>query len=219
MSADVTRCDASQRLVEREVPIEIDLLARQVRHPARRVLEAQHQAALEVILRALQFVIRNRRALQDAELLDRQVDHFLDRVRRAARVDGQVAGVAIRAHAAEHGVGKTTLLAHVLKEPRAHGAAEHRVEDVADVAVVVVLLITVGAETDVALFELLGPHENRRRNGRRPLRAALARSAQRAERAVDQLAHAPVFEIAGRRDDHVRRDVRAVEILAQRARR
>src|SRR5262245_32205699 len=45
--------DPSQRLVEAELPVEVDLLPREVRHAAGRVLETQHQAALEVILGTL----------------------------------------------------------------------------------------------------------------------------------------------------------------------
>ena len=58
----VTRSMPCERLVEAELPVEVDLLPRQVRHAARGVLEAQHQAALQVILRALQLRVRHRRA-------------------------------------------------------------------------------------------------------------------------------------------------------------
>ena len=54
------------------------LLARQLRHAARRVLEAQHQAALEVILGALQLVGRHDRLAQIAQLGERQVDDLAD---------------------------------------------------------------------------------------------------------------------------------------------
>ena len=153
---------ARQRFVEAEVAVEVDFLPRQVRHPAGGVLEAQHQAALEVILRALELVVGHRRALQAAQLLDAEVNHFLDRIGRAAGIDRDVAGVAIRAHAAEDRIGQPALLAHVLKQPRAHRAAEHGVQDVADVAIVVVLLVAVRAEADMALFELLGPRQHGR---------------------------------------------------------
>ena len=49
-SSGVTRLDSRQRLVHIEQPIEIDHLTRQIRHAARRALETQHQAALQVIL-------------------------------------------------------------------------------------------------------------------------------------------------------------------------
>ena len=77
-------------------------------------------------------------------------------------VDRDVAGVAIRAQAAEHRIGQPALLADVLEQPRAHRAAEHGVQDVADVAVVVVLRVAVRAEADVALLELLGADDHLR---------------------------------------------------------
>src|SRR6187399_96777 len=46
--------DADEGFVETELPIEVDLLPGQMRHAAGGVLEAQHQAALQVILRALE---------------------------------------------------------------------------------------------------------------------------------------------------------------------
>ena len=46
--------DARERLIEPEMAIEVDLLPRQVRHAAGGVLQAQHQAALEMILGAPQ---------------------------------------------------------------------------------------------------------------------------------------------------------------------
>ena len=61
-SAAVTRSMPCERFVEAELPIEVDLLPRQVRHAARGVLEAQHEAALQVILRALQLGVGHRRA-------------------------------------------------------------------------------------------------------------------------------------------------------------
>src|SRR4051812_24800431 len=65
--------DARERLVEPEVTLEVNLLPRQVRHPAGGVLEAQHQAALEMILGAAQLRVRHRRLLQAAQLLDAEV--------------------------------------------------------------------------------------------------------------------------------------------------
>ena len=73
----------------------------------------------------------------------------------AAGVDRQRPGVAIRAEPAEHGVRQPALLADVLEQPRAHRAAEHRIQHVAGVAIVVILRIAARAEADVALLELL----------------------------------------------------------------
>src|SRR4051812_26043581 len=68
--------DPAKRLVETEVAIEVDLLASEMRHPARGVLEAQHQTALEVILRTSQLGVGNWRTLHPAQLLDTEIDHL-----------------------------------------------------------------------------------------------------------------------------------------------
>ena len=148
-----------------------------------------------------------------------RLDDFADRFVGAAGVDGDVAGVAIRAEAAEHRVGQPALLADVLEQPRAHRPAEHRVQDVADVAVVVVLRIAVGAETDVALLELLGPDDApAARRAARVVRDAAARRAAACSKApADQVAHLRVLDVAGRRDDQVRRAYSVAEIVAQRS--
>ena len=162
--------DALQRLVEPELAIEVDLLPGQMRHAARRVLEAQHEAALQVILRALQLGVGNRRLLDAAQLLDDQIDHLADRFVRAARVDRERAGVAIGAQAAEDGVGEAALLAHVLETAassssrRAACSARSSNSDRRDSAD-----SCSRRGTDVALLELLVADENLRRDGRRVL--------------------------------------------------
>ena len=55
--------DALKGFVETELPVEIDFLPRDVRHPAGGVLEAEHQAALQVIFGPLQFGRRHRGVL------------------------------------------------------------------------------------------------------------------------------------------------------------
>src|SRR4029079_2105510 len=59
---------ALDRLVEAELAVEVDLLPREVRHAAGRALEAEHQAALEMILGAPQLRVRRRR-LHAAQLV------------------------------------------------------------------------------------------------------------------------------------------------------
>ena len=159
--------DAFERFVEAELAIEVDLLPREVRHPARRALEVQHQAALEMILGAPQLGVRERLVLQPAQLGDHDVDQLADRVVGAPGVNRHRAGVAVGAQAAEHRVGQPALLADVLEQPRAHRAAEHGVQHVARIAVLVVLLVAAGAEADVALLELLVADEHVRNDARR----------------------------------------------------
>ena len=82
--------DARERFVEAEMAIEVDLLSRQMRHPAGRVLETQHQAALEVILGAPQLGVRHRGRFIAAQLLDPQIDELVDRIVGTAGIDGDV---------------------------------------------------------------------------------------------------------------------------------
>src|SRR5204863_914144 len=72
--------DALKRFVEPELPVEIDLLPRNVGHAAGRVLEAEHQTALEVIFGALQLGRGHRRILYATQLLHDEIDHFADRL-------------------------------------------------------------------------------------------------------------------------------------------
>ena len=163
----------------------------------------------------LQLGIRHRRLLDAAQLFDDEVDHFADHFVRAARVNRERPGVAVRAQPAEHGVGQAAFLTHVLEEPRAHRSAEHRVQHVARIAVVVILRVAAGAETEVALLQLFVADENLRRHRRRLFADRLARRWHRREPLFDELADVIVLEVADRRDDQVGRGVRAVEVVAK----
>src|SRR5206468_8097981 len=124
----------------------------------------------------------------------------------------------IRAQAAEDGVRQPALLAHVLKQTRAHRAAEQRVEHVARVPVVVVLRIAADAEAHVALLELLVAHENLGDHARRLIAGRIARFGQRSELLADELAHPVVLEVADRRDDQVPGRIDAPEVITQQLR-
>ena len=54
--------DAFERFVEREVMVEVDVLPGEVRHAAGGALQAEHEAALQVILRPPQLGVAERRA-------------------------------------------------------------------------------------------------------------------------------------------------------------
>ena len=176
-----------------------------MRHAAGGVLEAQHQAALEMILGAAQLGVRHRRLLQPAQLLDAQIDDLGHRLVGAAGVDRDVAGVAIGAQAAEHRVGQAALLADVLEQPRAHRSAEHGVQDVADVAIVVALRIAVACR---------GRCGSARAPWSRTITCGTTRGAASCERlaaspaasrrrAATRSRTARVLDVAGRRDDQV----------------
>ena len=77
----------------------------------------------------------------------------------AARVDRDHAGVAVGRQVAEHRVRQPALFADVLEEPRAHRAAENRVQHVERVPVVVRLRIGRRAETEMALLDVLLTHD------------------------------------------------------------
>ena len=69
---------------------------------------------------------------------------------------------------------QAALLAHVLKQPRAHRTAEQRVEHVARIPIVVLLRIAADAQAEVTLLELLVPHQRLRHDARRVLGVRLA---------------------------------------------
>ena len=65
------RLDALNDLVHADEAVVVHFLPRQVRHARGRRLQAQHQAALELVLAALQLFFRERHVLEVAELLQR----------------------------------------------------------------------------------------------------------------------------------------------------
>ena len=89
--------DRRQHLVEAEGVIAIHLLPREVRHAARRALEAEHQRALQVILGAAQLDRIEPARLHLPDLGDHDVDQLRDGFVRAPGVDAERAGVLIRA--------------------------------------------------------------------------------------------------------------------------
>ena len=161
----------------------------------------------------------NQRLFDAAQLLDDEIDDLADRFVRAPRVDRERAGVAIGAQAAEYRIGQSTLLANVLKQPRAHRAAEQRIEHVAGIPIVVVLRIAAGAEAQVALLELLVANQNIGDDRRRLLACRFAHRRQIAELRVDQIANVTVLEVADRRHNQVSRRVGVLEIAAAADRR
>src|SRR5262249_61452773 len=138
-----------------------------------------------------------------------------DRLVRAARVDREGPGVAISAQAAEDRVGEAALFTDVLEQPRAHRAAEQRVQHVARVAVLVILRIAADAETQMALLELLVAHDDLRHDARRLIAHDFAGLGERSQFLLHQTADAIVLPVSERGDDQVVRRVYAPEIAAQ----
>ena len=90
--------------------------------------------------------------------VSRVEDHahgLLDRLLPRAEVHGRQAGVGVQRGVRVDGVGQPTLLAHLLEEVRAPGAAEDRVDDEDRVAVRVAALGPGPAEAHVILFGVL----------------------------------------------------------------
>ena len=143
-----------------------------------------------MILGPLQLGVRHRRKLDALQLLDAEIDHLADGLIRAACVDGERAGVAIRAETAEHRVGQPALLAHVLKQSRAHRSAEQRVQHVAGITVVVILGIAADAEAHVALLELLVADQDPRHHLGRLVTRGFAGLGEGSELLLDEIADA-----------------------------
>ena len=87
------RFDAGQRLGQADLPAEVDLLPREVGHPAGGGLQAEHQVPLQVLPRHFDLVFRRAVVAQVAQLGDGQVDHFLAPVGMGAGVDVQESAV------------------------------------------------------------------------------------------------------------------------------
>ena len=129
---------------------------------------AQDDVAQQLVLCAAQLVFRHRLLLQPPELVGDQLDHLQRPVRRRARVHAQHAGVAVRIQVAVDRVGQAALLAHGLEEPRAHAAAQHRVQQQRAIAPVARDGQRRHAHTKLHLFErLLVAQHDLRAGGRR----------------------------------------------------
>ncbi len=155
------------------------------------------------------------RQLDLTKLDNHQIDHLADRIVGAARINGQVAGIAIRAQTTEDRIRKPALFANVLKESRAHRPAQHGVEHVTRIPIVVVLRVAARAHADVTLLEVLVA-DNHLRHDRwrcigRPRRARW----HRLERRQNQLPYPRMLDVAGGRHDDVAGGIGRLEILSQ----
>ena len=87
-------------------------------------------------------------------LLERDVQHALQVLRRAGGVDGLVAAVEVAVVVRHDGVDEAFLLADALEEARRHPAAEDGVEERRGIALVALLRKAARAEAEVNLLEL-----------------------------------------------------------------
>jgi hypothetical protein len=207
--------DALECLVKAELPVEVDFLAREVRHAARGALEIQHEAALEMVLRSLEFGRGQRLVLEPAQLAHHDIDQLAGRLVRAAGVNRHRSRVAIRAQAAEDRVGETALFTNVLKQTRAHRPAKNRVEHVARVSILMILPVPARAEADVALLELLRADGDPWNHDGRGFGNVHALAWNGAKGTLDEVADALVIDVADSSNNQVRRGVHTVEVAPQ----
>ena len=85
---------------------------------------------LQVILGAAQFVFADQLVFQLPELLHDGSHDLLRRLGARAGIDGEATGIAEKIQFGVNRVGKTLLLADVLKQPRTHAAAKHGIQNV-----------------------------------------------------------------------------------------
>ena len=206
--------DAVDHLVDAEQLVVDELGLADARHPRAGVLQAEHQAALELALAARELLVgdaarpRPWRARRGPTRARRRL------AGQAADRDPDQAGVGVVAGEGEDGVGQAALLAHLLEQPRRRAAAERGVEHAEGEAAVVGAGHALDAEHEVDLLERAGgarPRRGRAPGGRARLRAARPASAVAVEEAaaaerLPHLAHdGGVVDVAGDRDDHVAR--------------
>ena len=125
--------DGEDRLLEQDG-------ASQRLHAAAGALHAEHELPLEVVLGARRWRRPSMSASRSrsASRMTRIASSTASCAR--AEVDGREAGVGVQRRVRVHGVGEAALLAHLLEEVRAPGAAEDGVDDEDGVAVRVAAL-------------------------------------------------------------------------------
>ena len=153
MTASIRR----EHLVDAEQLVVDQLGLAEARHPRPGVLEAEHQAALELALAAGQLLVvdaaprrswRARRARPAAPASSLRG--------QAAHRDPDQSGVDVLAGEGEDGVGQSALLADLLEEPARGATAERGVEHAEREAARVGPGQPVHAQDDVDLLELAG---------------------------------------------------------------
>ena len=137
------------------------------------------------------------------------------RFERRSGVNGKAAGIAVGAQLGEHRVGQALPLADVLKQARAHAAAQQGVQHVAGEPLLVRQRIGGHAQAQVHLLQrLLVAQGDARVRAGRDVRGRRRAGRQRFEMLAHQVHQAVVGQVAGRGDDQVggRVDVRVVVV-------
>ena len=168
-----------------------------------------------MVLRPPQLLFQDEVVAEVPQLGDDEIDDLAHGVRVAAGVDGQRAAVVVGHHSAADGVGEPPPFADVLEEPRAHGPAEHDVQQVADIPIVVLLGVSVHPQADMALLDRLVAHGQPGHRRRRSDGDRLAVRRHVRERLRHQVPDGLVLDVAGRRDNQVPGGVDPREVVAQ----
>src|SRR2546422_865793 len=204
--------DRREHGVDREERAQVHLVLGEPIHPARRRLERQHQAALQMILGASELLLRHAALLYLTELLEDRLED-LGEVRRVARgIDVERPRVDVRLDARMDRVDEPLALPHLLEEARGHTAADHIVQDEQGVALGRRVVQAREAHDDVDLLERLvddvdpGLHERGR------VRARCHRASEAVEAAPEEVDDPVVGDVARDRDHDAWRHVLLAEV-------
>src|SRR5205823_10857595 len=126
-------------------------------HPARGRLHAEHDPALEVLLRALELARAQVPRGEIGDLRGADLDAAREVLLAGAEVDPDDAGVRVLRGEAVDGVGHAALLADLLEEARRGRAAEDRIEQRRGEAPPVRARDARRADADVVLLGVLAP--------------------------------------------------------------
>jgi hypothetical protein len=209
MSASVSSSERyGSRTAPRQPPV----------HPGRHALERQRHLSLQLTLSRADLLLRERVRGQLVELLRDRLLSLRRGLRRRADVHARHSSVGVEALKRVHRVRERELLPNSLKEPRAHPAAEDRVDERHRVPPRIVVRHGRRTEHDVRLGALtLDVAARRRRSARRRHRqrcgiATRNVAPSRLLQCVEQLL---VRHVPRACDHHVRRVIRAPVQLLQ----
>src|SRR6058998_1668151 len=204
--------DRREHGVDREERAQVHLVLGEPIHPARRRLERQHQAALQMILGASELLLRHAALLYLTELLEDRLEN-LGEVRRVARgIDVERPRVDVRLDARMDRVDEPLALPHLLEEARGHAAADHVVQDEQGVTLRRRVVQAREAHDDVDLLERLVDDVDPGLHQRGRVRARCHRAGEAVEAAPEEVDDPVVGDVARDRDHDAWRHVLLAEV-------
>src|SRR5437870_12386003 len=192
------------------MPTEVQLVLSRLAHPAAGGLKAQHEIPLELGLGPVKFSTTHPSRLQSSEFGQHDCQDFGSGFGPRAGIDGEQTAIHKASQGGMNRVRQSALLPHFLKQARADAAAQDRIEKVGRIPVLVRLGHSFEANTDMRLFQRLGPYVDATADpgwnptGRRKLCASRA-----AEGSRDLLEHRTPAKIPCNRDHDLRRSIKA----------